>query len=422
VAPDAARRAVEAGQGLWSESEEARVEHTRRLAAAEDSAGLEGALFDPHPLVRLCAAQALLPRGVEAARQLLEAAVGFEHHKGIDTARPADVGLAASHLLAADRRRSRAPGRPATLIPEEGIDHPVFEVVDKGEALSVMLTFSDEATDAQLAALPGLLTAWDAGVAWDAAGGKPEASSEGDGLCLHLVLARPAKLLGGGKPLRPREPVRALLAALRRDGPPLAEVMLARLRLPKKGELLWHAIDDPRDRAEHHDDEEAMWGASFDPKATPPASEPEGGLFIMMPIGQGTLAERRNMRLWLADVRIVYGLPTVEYRDADARSAEVAAAITEGVDRCFRGGPPAFFDRSEQRGAVDAILCRGRHGHAFALKGQNDRMLAHYPTTFRYREYELMQAMREVMGATGLAPVIHWYREGGLYILNLWER
>jgi hypothetical protein len=195
--------------------------------------------------------------------------------------------------------------------------------------------------------------------------------------------------------------------------------MLARLTLPEEGDHFLQPLDDPRDDGTHdHDD---VWEPSFDPGVAPPASEPEGGLFMMFPVPDGQLPERRNARLWLRDLRIVYGLPDVEHTPADARSADVAIALDVALRHVFRGLPPRFRDRHGRPGAVDGIRCEGRRGFAVAVDGLDPRFLVHYPGTSRFREYELFQAMRELCGAVGLRPVVHWYREGGLYVVNCWE-
>jgi hypothetical protein len=220
--------------------------------------------------------------------------------------------------------------------------------------------------------------------------------------CLHVAFQKPR-----GKKVPPgdiRPLVRDLLAAVQRAEVPLAEVSLCRMQAAARDSHFDHAVDDPRDEEE--------------------ASEPEGGLFMAFPtVDDQRVPERRNMRLWLSGLRIVYGLPEVELGEPGPRDREVAAALAAGLEHAFRGLPPPFRDRDGADGRVNALIGPGgRGGFGVVVEGMNERMLVHYPSSSRFREYELMQAVRDATAAAGLAPEVHWYREGGTYLLNLWER
>ena len=381
------------------------------------------ALYDPHPGVRLVAAGALTAAGDARCLVFIGELAAYERARGLDTMRP-EQGPSASRLRGLDERRQALGGRPPLVVPEEGIEHPSLATIESGQMLSVMMTFVDELDDALFDRIQPAAVAVLEGADWDALGGEPELIVEHDDLSLHVALVKPlakkkAKKQKPGNAGDLRPVVRHLLAAVSAVAR-FAEVMVARLDLPQKRGHFLQPVNDPRDDGTHdHDD---VWEPSFDAAAAPPASEPEAGLFMMLPSGDGHVPERRNARLWLRDLRICYGLPEVDYREPDARTAEVEAAVATAFERAFRGLPPRFRDRHDATGKVNAIIHDGRRGYGIFVEGMDPRFLVHYPGTSRFREYELFQAMRDVCGAAGLAPVVHWYREGGLYLVNCWER
>jgi tetratricopeptide (TPR) repeat protein len=397
---------------------EVRLATIEELARRGDHGSLAGALFDPHPGLRLAAAAGLTLMGDPRARVYVRELAAYEHARGLDSSRP-DAAPTASRLRWLDERRRALAGRGPLIVPEEGIEHPAFAVLEPGQLMSVMMTFVDALDDERFERVQAAVGVVLDNVDWGRLGGPPELVLERDDVSLHVALVKPAgKLLRRGKPADLRPVVRDVLAAAS-GASPFAEVMLARLELPGKDGHFLQPVDDPRDTGTHdHDD---PWAASFDLAAPPPASEPEGGLFMMFPSAAGHVPERRNARLWLQDLRVCYGLPDVDYREPDARCAQVEGAVTAAFERVFRGLPPRFRDRHGADRRVNAIVKDGRRGYGICIEGMDPRFLMHYPSTSRFREYELFQAVREVCGAVGLRPVVHWYREGGTYLVNVWE-
>jgi hypothetical protein len=373
---------------------QARLSTIEELARRGDLGSLAGALFDPHPGLRLAAAAALTNAGDPRARVFIHELATYEHARRFDTARP-ETAPTASRLRWLDERRRALTGRAPLIIPEEGIEHPSLAVVEPGQLLSVMMTFVDALDDERFERITAAAASVLDNVDWNRVGGEPQLAIERDDVSVHVALVKRR-----GKPADLRPILRDLLAAVSAASP-FAEVMLARLALPGKDGHFLQPIDDPRDTAAE--------------------SEPEGGLFMMFPSPAGPVPERRNARLWLHDLRICYGLPDVDYREPDARSAAVEAAIAAAFARVFRGLPPRFHDRNGAVGRINSITKGNERGYGIFIEGMEPRFLMHYPGASRFREYELFQAMREVCGAVGLRPVVHWCREGGTYLVNLWE-
>lgn len=395
-----------------------RLATIEELARRGDHGSLAGALFDPHPGVRLAAASALTAAGDPRARVYVNELAACERARGLDSGRPENAP-SASRLRWLDERRRAFAGRAPLVLPEEGIEHPSLAVVEPGQLLSVMMTFVDVLDDERFDRVQAAIVAVLDNVDWERVGGELELVIERDDISLHVALVKPT-----GAPLRRAQPadvrpiVRDLLAAASAASP-FAEVMLARLARPGTDGHFFQPVDDPRDRGTHAYDD--TWAPSFDATAAPPASEPAGGLFMMFPSPSGHVPERRNARLWLADLRICYGLPDVDDRDPDARTAQVEAAVAAAFERVFRGLPPRWHDRHGAGGRVNAIVKDGRRGYGIFVEGMDPRFLMHYPSASRFREYELFQALRDVCGAVGLRPVVHWYRERGTYLVNCWE-
>ncbi|HUQ01023.1 MAG TPA: tetratricopeptide repeat protein [Kofleriaceae bacterium] len=380
---------------------ETRLATLEELARRGDHGSLASALFDPHPGLRLAAASGLTAAGDPRARVFLHELATYERVRGLDSARP-ELAPSASRLRWLEERRRALAGRAPLIVPEEGIEHPSLAVLEPGQLLSVMMTFVDPLDDDRLDRIRAVVVGVLDRVDWDHFGGACELVVEHDDVSLHVAFVKHAvkKLARRTQPGDLRPVVRDVLAAAS-SASPFAEVLLSRQELPRKGSHVLQPVDDPRD--------------------TDPVSEPEGGLFMMFPSPAGHVPERRNARLWLQDLRICYGLPAVDYREPDARCTQVEAAVTTAFERVFRGLPPRFRDRHGAVGRVNALVKDGRRGYGIFVDGMDPRFLMHYPSASRFREYELFQAVREVCGAVGLRPVVHWYREGGTYLVNVWE-
>jgi hypothetical protein len=141
---------------------------------------------------------------------------------------------------------------------------------------------------------------------------------------------------------------------------------------------------------------------------------------------------------------VVWGLPDVEHRGAPPlrtpmtlkailarakaaaevtpRGASMARAIEAALAAHLDGPPIEIVDHRGNAHALDEIVNGEHRGFAFGLHGVQGAFVQHVPGAFWFREYEAMLALREVIRAQDLAPVIHWFRRDGLWVFNLWER
>jgi hypothetical protein len=356
-----------------------------------------------------------------------------EGARNIDVRPFADAGWTASAILHGRRAHKGLPGTPLSIVPWEGADQPMLKGFDEGDVLMLWVQFAIPPEPAQHEALMTALGRGDEALA--ARGVQVQVEGFDDPLTLQLCF--------GGAIADPALIARTYLAELQDPKLEIREVLVARFLSPgAEGEGHDHhhhhdhdhdhdhdedshtpslqAVDDPRASTEHGLEGDDWWNASFDPKRTPPASEPESGLFMMVPSGEGYAAELRLAATWFPDLRVAYGLTDVEYVSAPRKDA-VQAALAAALAKVFRGAPPSFRNTEGQDGTVDGIESHGRLGYGLAIPQLTPAMVQHLPRSVRFREHELFVAMREVVQQLGLAPVVHWYRGDGLYVVKLWE-
>jgi tetratricopeptide (TPR) repeat protein len=382
----------------------------KALAAAVrgEPAAARSLLLDPVPALRTLAAETLADADAVA---LLEELAAAEVRHGVATRPPGEHGAA----WALRRLRAKALGpRPLRVLPAS------FEPVGaaplgEDEGLVLWLSFAHRIGPEDGAFLEATLGAASRAVEQDEPG--VQVLADDDPQTVQLVLRQVKD---------PARVARAFVSAFSAEGSRLAEIVFGRFHLPDGAERhLLAPVAPPASRQEDADD---PFTAAFDPAAAPPRSEPEGGpSFMMMPSEQGHVPEVRLPPLELADVRVVWGLPPVDDREAAPgtpagdRETEVRAAVDAALDEAFGGQPPARRNRAGvTNGALDAIRRGGRDGFAFAVDGLGPELVAHYPGCFRFREHELLLAMAEVTRRARLAPVVIWERDGGTWIVNLW--
>jgi hypothetical protein len=374
--------------------------------ANRDTEGLRGFLHDPVQALRVMAAEAL---DDEVGRGLLEEQARIEMKQGIAAGAPCDTPASfALHRLQVKSQRSQ----PLLLIPAEGGSHPAFRHLERQEVLVIWATFPAEPNEAERTWFADTVE----GAAQRLAATEPKANIQDchNGQTFELMVAQLED---------PAAVASAFCDALSGPDSHLRELLIGKFYVPTEDAPLWHAVEDPRYRGETVRWDE-WWERSFNLDMNPPDAEPEGGpSLLLIPSSQGKISEVRLMRPYFEDVRVCYGLAKLDARQPQGRDAEVSAALKVAFDRAFRGVPPEYFCRSgERNGPIDSIVCQGRNGYAFALSGLVPQFIVHYPSCFRCREFELFAAMREVILSLGLAPVIHWARDAGTWIVNLWER
>lgn len=374
--------------------------------AVGDRATIVRHLCDPVAPFRVMAAEML---GDEEGRAWLEEVAAVEARDGRSAAAPSsDPASAALHRL---RVRQVGP-RPAAVIPPDG-RLATSTKLGKREAVVAWATFPGLPTPEEQVWFDERLRA----VAGEVAEEEPDAQILTDGLANTLqIMFQKVKA--------PARVAAALVEHLGGEGSLLRDLVIGRYEVPDgKKHHLFHPTADPgapeRDVAA-----EARFAAAFDPDAAPPRTEPEDGpSMIMIPSPQGHVPEVRLPSLRQPDVRVVYGLENVEDRPGDDAVAAFGAALDAALHETFRGVPPERFDeKGETNGRPDAIAHAGRKGYAVALHGLCPEMVVHHPTSFRFREWELLAAFRLVVMRLGLAPVIQWERAEGTWIVNVWER
>jgi hypothetical protein len=226
-------------------------------------------------------------------------------------------------------------------------------------------------------------------------------------------------------------------------GVPVARAVLVRLRADGDRDALVRGMDPSARPQVEYDDHGEWWRACFDPSAPPPLSEDRSELArdtsALLEIGTTTYAERRGLPLHVNGMRICYGLgdarldhdpaksSTGDSKSEHERGREVARVLQGAVEERLCGGEsgaarPAFYNHLLQAGApLDRVRAGTRAGYSCALQASDLREFLH-SHLFRYREYELMLAVRDTARALGLEPVVCWRRFSGRYVLQLWER
>jgi hypothetical protein len=224
-----------------------------------------------------------------------------------------------------------------------------------------------------------------------------------------------------------------LLSSLTALDVPVSRAVFARLRADGDRDATVRGMDPGARPQVEYDDSADWWRACFDPAAAPPLSEDRVELThddnALLEVGDTTYAERRGLPLHVPDVRICYGLADVLFEDEDSesRARDAARVLQVAVEQRFRAGEdasrrPAHYNRGlETDAALDRIRAGERTGYSCAFSASDLREFLH-DHLFRYREYELMLALRDTVRALDLEPVVCWRRFKGRYIVQLWDR
>jgi hypothetical protein len=308
------------------------------------------------------------------------------------------------------------------LVPEEGPGCPLFSAVEAGDTVEATILFGKPLAESQLDNAEAALLGWFAGAEW---GGRvPILVDERlTASCLHVAVTG----------VRTAESaLRLLLDVLVGTGVPVQRAVFARLREDGDRDALVRGMDPSARPQVEYDDPDAWWEACFDASAAPPLSEDRAELASddngLLEIGRTTYVERRGLPLHVRDVRICYGLaevargPLLEEAE-QVRADEVARALRTAIQERFGGidAPPSTSRVLTRDVPLDCIRSGGRLGYACAFKAGDLREFLH-DHLFRYREYELMLALREAIRALDLEPVVCWRRFDRRYVVQLWER
>ena len=308
------------------------------------------------------------------------------------------------------------------LVPEEGPSSPLFEIVDAGDTVQATFLFRAALTEPQLDEAERAVLAWFAGAEW---GGRlPILVDETlTTSCLHVAVTgvRTARAALG-----------LLLETLVGMGVPVLRAVFVRLRGDGDRDALVRGMDPSARPQVEYDDPEEWWRACFDPSAPPPLSEDRAELArdnnALLEIDRTTFAEQRGLPLHLTQLRICYGLAEARFDPEEgARAADVGRVLQGAIGERLCAGdgaiaPPATYNLRRETGApLDRIRAGSRVGYSCAFHAADLREFLHNHL-FRFREYELMLAVRDTVRALDLEPVVCWRRFNGRYVLQLWER
>jgi hypothetical protein len=327
--------------------------------------------------------------------------------------------------------QSNVPERRPILVPEGGPANPLFERVEGGDVIEATVLFRGSLPEAELDEAERAVTAWFAGAEW---GGRMPTLVEETltSTCLHVAVTGVRTA---------RSALELLLRTLLALGVPMRRAVFARRRADGDRDALVRGMDPTARPEVEYDDAGAWWQACFDAGAPPPMSEDRAELAqdddALLEMGKTTYAERRGLPLHVPGVRICYGLGAALGSDDDgvptrsgadvSRGEEIARALQGALAERFVGGDealsrPVHENRYHAPDApLDRILAGGRAGYSCSFRARDLREFLH-DHHYRYREYELMLALRDVARAMDLEPVVCWRRQEGRYVVQLWER
>jgi hypothetical protein len=313
-------------------------------------------------------------------------------------------------------------GSPRRLfVPEDGFRSPLFTGVDPADTVEATVIFRGTLDDSQLDDAESAVLGWFAGAEW---GGR-----------LPILVGEtltPSSLHVAVTGVRTAQRALALLLdALTGMGVPVARAVFTRLRADGDRDALVRGMEPGARSQVEYDDPGEWWSACFDTSAAPPLSEDGAELArdddALLESGRTTFAERRGIPLHVSDMRICYGLADAPFDDSpSARADDVAHALRAAIERRFgtdesEAAPPAYDRLRKAGGPLDSLHVAGRAGYSCAFQSADLREFLH-DHLFRYREYELMLAVRDVVRALDLEPVVCWRRFSGRYVVQLWER
>jgi hypothetical protein len=298
-------------------------------------------------------------------------------------------------------------------VPRDGLRHPVFVDMGSEEDLIVSLSFLPGLTNAQMAVVHRWLKGLDSESKLGDMKVSPLAAGE-PFVHEHLFHARIGNLRD------PRWAVDSLISSLTEAGGQIRDCFFAcwerrpdGIMGPRRDPGAPEPFGNITCMREYLD---RLW----DFAATPPPSEVEtdlkGGFMSMDQL----ILEHRGSPLYFPEVRVGYGVVPADRQAADRRTSEVRRSVVEsltwGWKTVFKApgraeARPQPVNRSGDVDQIDRIRCGTRIGYRFSIQCVQllDRPS---PSSCRYREYELMEAMIDTVARLELAPIVTWQRFG----------
>jgi hypothetical protein len=299
-------------------------------------------------------------------------------------------------------------------VPRDGLAEPVFDGLGPAEDLIVSLSFAPGLTDRQMRVMYRWLRETERSDNRRDPAGSPFVAAE-PFVHEHLFHAR----IGGIDD--PRSAVAALVGDLTAAGARIKDSFFACWEWRAEGVM--GPRRDPRAVRETVSFDSALDYLEhlWDPRAVPPASELESDLKGGFLSEGDLILEHRGSPLFFPGFRVAYGTVPCARLPWDERTAEVRGTLVEALSEGWRTifkSPGKRHIRPQPLGSDDSrvdtierITCGSRVGYMFTIEAVQllDRPS---PTSCRYREYELMEALLTVIGRRSLAPIVNWRRNG----------
>lgn len=336
----------------------------------------------------------------------------------------------------ADRGKLATAGAPDGVhtLPEGGLGHPVFEGAGNDAHIIAIVGFEIDLDNSQQELLRKIVLWWERSC-------HPNGKlyTEDKWLTPFNLYVRVQNLAD------PVAAVSLLVDQIREAGLPVTETLYARWGWPPDDKVMRPNADPRMGPTEgYFEDFPDYWNAVWSDDGPTPAPENYFYLKGALQDQNGNLTiEERHMPLWMPDIKICMGAlqnqgeEYLEPNEASDRVHEVLEArlherfarvwIKPGTERRY----PFPMVREGDDG-VEPIEFEGRTGYSFAFQCG---VLLHWFSSprMRFREPELMEALRATILELDLEPVIMWQRfqqqlpmlpmgRPTVLVVNLWDK
>jgi len=321
-------------------------------------------------------------------------------------------GLAAALTVDDETVPIAADRVDAHVMPPGGLTHPVFEDADTDSHLIAVIGFDRHLDARESARLKKLVQAYERGIHYTG-----KLYSEDKWVSTFNIYVRLQNLLD------PIGAVSLLVDELFTADLPINELLYARWGTPPRAQAMQPTADPrmPMNMQAVFADFHEFWRAVWSHAGATPA--PENYFYLKGalagPDGALTL-EERHTPMWFPDVKLCMGVLQghgEKYSKPDEQSLRVEDALVDAIQHRWsniwvkpgtKRHIPVPLARDGNPG-LERITYEGRRGYAF---GFDCGSLLHWFSTprMRFREPELMDAIRLVVRALDLEPVILWGR------------
>jgi hypothetical protein len=345
-------------------------------------------------------------------------------------------GLAAAFVADTDSVALATDRDGVHVLPPGGLEHPVFQTADANAHLIGVLGFASNLSDQKQEFLRKLIEAWERGTNTHGA----KLYTEDKWVSPFNVYVRIQNLDD------PRRELSLLVEEMTGAGFPINEALYARWGHPPTEKVMQPNADPrmPKNMEAYFADFEEYWDAVWNPDGPIPAPENYHYLKGALQDQNGKLTlEERHTPMWLDDVKICMGAMSgagEDYLPANEAAIRVGDAVAAAVEKRFANTwvKPGMDRRpilpTTRQGdvGVERIEYQGRTGYSFAFECG---YLLHWFSSprCRWREPEMMDAMRAVIQELDLEPVILWQRfqeqipmmpmgRPTVMVVNLWDK